>query len=408
MVACRCRQEELQKQRYTLLERYSNLGSLTRFTFDNLTLKGRESDSTSEERFAHAWEAARNFAANPQGWLILVGPCGCGKTHLAAAIVNYRLGLGHFAFYITVPDLLDHLRATFSPSSDTPYDELFDQVCNAPLLVLDDFGMQSSTPWAKEKLDQLLTHRFNAQLPTVITAETPIEEMEERWRTRLNDPNLCQVLVVQERVIPSAEHGEGLGLEFLRKMTFDNFDRRRVNLPLEQRQNLEEAFRLAQNFAQSPEGWLVLQGENGCGKTHLAAAIANYQLQVDKPVLFIVVADFLDHLRSTFSPESKVPYDEYFERVRKAPLLILDDFGEQSTTAWAQAKLYQVINYRYNANLPTVITTCFTLDEIERRIASRMVDPRLSVVFNITAPDYRGDIRPSSSPRAPTPRRKSR
>ncbi len=84
-------------------------------------------------------------------------------------------------------------------------------------------------------------------------------------------------------------------------------------------------------------------------------------------------------------------YDELFERVRRAPLLILDDFGEQATTPWAQEKLYQVINYRYNTRLPTVITTCLSLEEIEPRISSRMVDPRLSLVFNITAPDYRGD-----------------
>ena len=178
-------------------------------------------------------------------------------------------------------------------------------------------------------------------------------------------------------------------------MTFDNFDWRRVNLLPEQRQNLEQAFRLALDFAKSPEGWLVLQGVNGCGKTHLAAAIANYRRQAGKPALFVVVPDFLDHLRSTFSPESKVSYDEFFESVRNTPLLILDDFGEQSTTPWAQEKLYQVINYRYNARLATIITTCSSLDEIENRISSRLVDPRLSLVFNIIAPDYRGDLRSS-------------
>ena len=70
---------------------------------------------------------------------------------------------------------------------------------------------------------------------------------------------------------------------------------------------------------------------------------------------------------------------------------MLDDFGEQSTTPWAQEKLYQVINYRYNARLATVITTINSLDEIEPRISSRLVDPRISMVINITAPDYRGD-----------------
>jgi len=174
-------------------------------------------------------------------------------------------------------------------------------------------------------------------------------------------------------------------------MTFDNFNLKRVNLLPEQRQNLEEAYRLALDFAKSPEGWIVFQGVNGCGKTHLAAAIANYRLQAGQPVKFVVVPDFLDHLRSTFSPESAVSYDQLFEEVKNTPLLILDDFGEQSTTPWAQEKLYQVINYRYNARLATVITTCCSLDEIEDRISSRLVDPKISLVFPITAPDYRSD-----------------
>ena len=57
------------------------------------------------------------------------------------------------------------------------------------------------------------------------------------------------------------------------------------------------------------------------------------------------------------------------------PMLVLDEFGEQSTTPWAQEKLYQVINYRYNARLATVITTTLSFDEIESRVSSRMVDP---------------------------------
>ena len=183
-------------------------------------------------------------------------------------------------------------------------------------------------------------------------------------------------------------------LPLLRDMTFDNFDCKRLNLSLEQRQNLRQAFQLATEFARSPEGWLVFQGVNGCGKTHLAAAIANYRLAQGEPVFFVVVPDLLDHLRSTFSPESKMSYDEFFEKIETSPVLVLDDFGEQAATPWAQEKLYQLINFRYNARLPTVVTTCLSLDEIETRISSRMVDPKLSLVFGIRAPDYRGDIKP--------------
>lgn len=174
-------------------------------------------------------------------------------------------------------------------------------------------------------------------------------------------------------------------------MTFENFDPKRANLTPEQSQNLGRVYKLAKDFADDPEGWVVLQGTNGCGKTHLAAAIGNYQLKKGKPVLFVFVPDLLDHLRSTFSPDSKVTYDELFDRVKTSPLLILDDFGEQASTPWAQEKIYQVISHRYNDRLPTVITTCLSLDEIELRIRSRLIDGRVGTVWAITVPDYRGD-----------------
>ncbi|MFQ6121514.1 MAG: ATP-binding protein [Dehalococcoidales bacterium] len=407
VIPCRCARKELDKEHQVQLQRYSNLGLLTRLTFDNLLPQGRSGDPINQENFSRACQAAKAFADEPKGWFILSGPSGCGKTHLAAAIANERLSQGYPAFYITTPDLLDHLRSAYSPGSEVPYDEFFNQVRNAPLLVLDDLGAQSSTPWAKEKLDQLLTYRFNSELPTVIVTIVPVEQLDERLRTRLSDSRLCQVYVLEEKQPPPPDYAGGLGLELLKSMTFDNFDYKRVNLLLEQRENLEQVFREALSFAQSPEGWLVLVGVTGCGKTHLAAAIANYRLQAGKPALFIVVPEFLDHLRSTFAPESRVSYDQLFESVKNAPLLILDDFGEQSTTPWAQEKLYQVINYRYNARLPTVITTSYSLDELESPISSRLADPRLSLVFNIRAPDYRTDLS-SSQKKIPRRDRKGR
>jgi len=391
---CRCTQEESEKERQSRLERYSNLGVLSRLTFDNLVEQGRSGDIGNQELFKAAYQAARAFAAEAKGWLVLVGSSGCGKTHLAVAIANERLKHLQPVFFITTPDLLDHLRATFSPESEIPYDEFFNRVRNAPLLILDDLGTQTGTPWAREKLDQLLTHRFNCQLPTVIVTITPVEELEERTRTRLADPELCRIYVVEERKPPALGYRGDLELKLLKSMTFDNFDWKRVNLLPEQSQNLEQAFRLALEFAKSPDGWLVLQGETGCGKTHLAAAIANYRLQGGKPALLVVVPDLLDRLRATFGPESRLSY-QLLESVKNAPLLILDDFGEQSATPWAQEKLYQIINYRYNDRLATVVTTRHSLDEIEGPVSSRLVDPKISLVWNIIAPDYRGDLRSS-------------
>ena len=167
---------------------------------------------------------------------------------------------------------------------------------------------------------------------------------------------------------------------------------------------MDAAYRLAFDFARNPEGWLVFMGETGCGKTHPAAAFVNYRYEIGKPALFVVVPDFLDHLRSAFGPEARVSYDQVFESVKTAPLLVMDDFGEQSTNPWVREKLFQLINYRYNSRLPTVITTRYSLDEIiekvDRSISSRLVDRKVSVTFGIIAPDYRGERKPGQK-RAP-------
>ena len=353
--------------------------------------QGRSGFSPNQQQFHQAYDAAKLFAANPEGWLVFIGPSGSGKTHLAVAIAGERIKQGQPALYKTTPDLLDDLRSTFNPERDTAYGQSFDILRNAPLLILDDLGAHSSTPWAQEKLDQLLNHRYSQQLPTVITTATPIEQLDERLHSRLTDAALCRVFTLEKNQTYSLYYQWAEGMELQKQMRFDNFDWRRINLPPQQRESLENVYRLAMNYAKSPESWLVFQGVTGSGKTHLASAIVNYCYDAMQPALFIVVPDFLDHLRSTFSPESKVSYDQLFERVKTAPLLIMDDFGEQSTTPWAREKLYQVINYRYNAQLPTVITARGSLDEIDSPISSRLAHPKITVVWNIIVPDYRTD-----------------
>ncbi len=71
-----------------------------------------------------------------------------------------------------------------------------------------------------------------------------------------------------------------------------------------QADSLEQAFNHSQQFASKLNGWLVLQGPYGCGKTHLAAAVANFVVEIGIPTLFLTVPDLLDSLRFSYnSPE---------------------------------------------------------------------------------------------------------
>lgn len=392
VVPCECTLKVKSEEKLESLMKYSQLGSLAKLSFDNLVSEGRSGNSQDRRMFLRAYEAAKAFADEPKGWLILIGPSGSGKTHLAVAIANERISNGYTVLYQMTADLLDNLRATYSTEKEVLYEQLFEQVRNAPLLILEDFGHHSATDWAKEKLDQLLNYRFNNELSTILTTSTSLKQLPERMQSRFENAGLCKVLEIRQSQASGSEYSWPKGLELQKKMTFENYDWKRVNLPKEQQASLEHAYKFALNFAQQPEGWLIVMGVTGAGKTHLASAIANYRYQQGKAALFIVVPEFLDHLRSTFSPESKKSYDQLFEKVKTTPLLILDDFGEQASTQWAQEKLYQVINYRYNAELPTVVTTRLSLEEIESRISSRFVDPKLSSPISLNVPDFRGSI----------------
>ena len=152
-------------------------------------------------------------------------------------------------------------------------------------------------------------------------------------------------------------------------------------------------------YALAPTGWLLLIGGNGCGKTHLAVAIARERLAADKAVLFLVVPDLLDHLRATYAPGSPVTYNAFCQQVREAELLVLDDLGSEQSSPWATEKLFQLLNHRYNAELPTVITTNRVgLHGIDHRLRSRLGDWQLVRRVNFgEAPDYgRQGERPSS------------
>jgi DNA replication protein DnaC len=405
VVACRCTQARVTAEQLNKLRMVSNLGALERMTFDSFLPDGVALPEALRRDLHKVYEMCLDFATNPAGWLVLLGGYGAGKTHLAAAIANHQVALGRTVLFVVVPDLLDHLRAAYAPSSDTGFDERLEAIREAPLLILDDLGAHNSTPWAQEKLFQIVNHRYNSRLPTVITTNQRLEEVDPRIASRLVDLDLSQVVNIPapdfragQAGVTMAERG-GRNLSTLALHggeTFDAFSLRATELQPDQRENLRQAVARAKAFAKTPTGWLVFTGTYGCGKTHLAAAIANYQVDAGRPTpMFVVVPDLLDHLRAAFSPSSGTTLDRVFEQVRTISLLILDDLGTESATPWAREKLFQLLNHRYAARLATVITTFNKLDEIDERLASRMRDTTRCTVHGITAPSYRGSERHS-------------
>lgn len=393
---CTCSAEKVQARRTQRLYQLSNIGKLKRMTFTDFRSEGYGMNDLRKGNLRLAYDKSVRFAQEPKGWLLLRGGYGCGKTHLAIAIANHRIEQGEQPLFVVVPDLLDHLRATYGPNSEITYDERFEQIRNAPLLILDDLGTQNATSWAQEKLFQLFNHRYNMQLPTVVTTNQALEDIEVRIRSRLADPDLTDMVMIlaPDYRQSGVEQGESdlSTLPLLPHMTFDRFDLRALELSDGEREKLRTTVLAARRFAGDPSGWFVLSGGFGVGKTHLAAAIANSQHLNGQPVLFIVVPDLLDHLRATYSPTSNVSYDKRFEHIKRVPLLVLDDLGTQSATPWAREKLFQLFNYRYMAQLPTVITLN-DFEAVENRLLERMMEMKavgMGSMLDLGVPPFRG------------------
>jgi DNA replication protein DnaC len=194
----------------------------------------------------------------------------------------------------------------------------------------------------------------------------------------------CECKVADKREKRRRQLRDMSNMDAFRTQTFASFNPR---VP-----GVQEAYQVAIEYARNPRGWLLLIGPNGCGKTHLAAAIANQSVESECVVLFAVVPDLLDHLRAAFAPNATEVYDQLFSKMREAEVLVLDDLGAQQSSPWANEKLFQLLNYRYNMGMPTVITANQRgLQGIDERIGSRLTD--VSIVTRVHL-DRSRDYRP--------------
>lgn len=144
----------------------------------------RESASTT-------LQAAKNFVQryleDPHTTgLLLTGPVGSGKTFLACCIANSLLARNKALLFAVVPDLLDQIRATYDTNKSKAVTEsqLLDTAREVPLLILDDLGAHNYTDWTRNKIFSIINYRLNYLLPTVITSNINLEDLEEHLGER--------------------------------------------------------------------------------------------------------------------------------------------------------------------------------------------------------------------------------
>lgn len=174
-----------------------------------------------------------------------------------------------------------------------------------------------------------------------------------------------------------------------RNRTFDNFN------PSAQSQRIYTyAKDWATHYPEQERG-LLFFGSYGCGKTHLAvASLLEVRKHYEKDALFLVVPTFLQELKSFFQDGRK--FQEHLTRYQRAALLVIDDLGEGqkvngSLTGWVKETLFSLINYRYEYDLKTILTSRYTPPDLEHVLGMATVSRLCEMCdfLEIDDPDYR-------------------
>ncbi|MDT3699443.1 MAG: ATP-binding protein [Thermincola sp.] len=151
--------------------------------------------------FAGMRSFVKDVLANPHAdGIFLTGPVGSGKTFLACAAANALIGEGLEVLFVVVPDLLDQIRASYDSSSQDTEHDLMDSARSVGVLILDDLGAHNYTDWVRNKLYTIINYRLNNRLPTVITTNLELHELDQHLGQRTTSRiiqmcKLCRLLV---------------------------------------------------------------------------------------------------------------------------------------------------------------------------------------------------------------------
>ena len=115
---------------------------------------------------------------------------------------------------------------------------------------------------------------------------------------------------------------------------------------------------------------LYLNGNFGCGKTYLISAVFNDLAKENIKSAIVFWPEFLNDLKASFNSEYKNEFKDKYNTVKKAPLLLIDDIGAESTTPWSRDEiLCPLLQYRMDEKLPTFFTSNLDLDALEKHFA---------------------------------------
>lgn len=138
--------------------------------------------------------------------LLLIGPTGTGKTHLAAGALRRIMAKGFDGIFFDYQTLLERIQRSWGDSSDAGDKDAYRQALDTDVLLLDDLGARRSLEWVEDTVTAIITHRYNEKKPLIATTNLPdpvfgkvadasktlAEVIGERARSRLFE--MCRVV----------------------------------------------------------------------------------------------------------------------------------------------------------------------------------------------------------------------
>ena len=141
----------------------------------------KDNDS-HKDALAISKKFVKNFPAQDIG-LLLIGPCGVGKTHLAIGIIQELIEKKNVpCVFYDFRDLIREIQNTFSPESSLTESDVLAPVFRSEVLVLDELGAKRTTAWVEETVFYIINHRYNHKKTTIFTSNYPDTEDAEDAR----------------------------------------------------------------------------------------------------------------------------------------------------------------------------------------------------------------------------------
>lgn len=112
---------------------------------------------------------------------------------------------------------------------------------------------------------------------------------------------------------------------------------------------------------------LYIVGSVGTGKTYLASCLARDMHRAEKPVLWSSVGSMLSDIKTAYGSRD-ICEREILVKYQTHPLLVLDDMGKEKSTVWSTEQIFRVIDARYNAELPTIVTSNYSSRQLIERL----------------------------------------